>query len=112
MTGIKTMKLLLHLAALAALAMAQAPMTPPPPRLPHRTLSSDDANPNRKPQPDEILKEDHEKDLKDAAQLIALAEQLKQELEKNDRHVLSIASLKKTEEIEKLAKRIRSRLVH
>jgi hypothetical protein len=35
---------------------------------------------------------------------------LKEELEKNDRHVLSLTSLKKTEEIEKLAKRIRSRL--
>jgi hypothetical protein len=73
----------------------------------------DDASlPNGKSQQDEILKADHERDLKDAAQLIELAEQLKQELEKNDRHVLSISSLKKTEEIEKLAKRIHSRLVH
>ena len=66
--------------------------------------------PNGKSQQEEILKADHEKDLKDASQLIELAEQLKQELEKNDRHVLSVSSLKKTEEIEKIAKRIRSRL--
>jgi hypothetical protein len=34
------------------------------------------------------------------------------DLEKNDRYVLSIATLKKTEEIERLAKRIRDRLKH
>jgi hypothetical protein len=66
--------------------------------------------PNGKLQQDEILKEDHEKSIKDAAQLIDLAESLKRELEKDDTHVLSISSLKKTEEIEKIAKRIRTRL--
>jgi len=40
------------------------------------------------------------------------AEQLKIDLEKNDRYVLSMATLKKTDDIEKLAKRIRSRLRH
>ena len=68
--------------------------------------------PNGKSQQDEILKAEHEKSLKDAAALIDLAEQLKADLEKNDRHVLSVATLKKTEEIEKLAKRIRTRLHH
>lgn len=68
--------------------------------------------PNGKLQQEEILKADHEKSLKDAAQLIDLAESLKAELEKNDTQVLSISSLKKTEEIEKIAKRIRSRLKH
>ncbi len=66
--------------------------------------------PSGKSQQEEILKADHEKDLKDAAALVDLARQLKQELEKNDRHVLSVSSLRKTEEIEKLAKRIRQRL--
>ena len=114
------MKLLLRFAAAAALALAltpwAAPQVPLPPQVHpprQRPPAWDDANaPVGAPQQEEILKADHEKDLKDAAQLIALAEQLKQELEKNDRHVLSIASLKKTEEIEKLAKRIHSRMVH
>ena len=66
--------------------------------------------PNGKVQRDEILKADHEQNLKDAAQLADLAEQLKQDLEKNDRYVLSISTLKKTDEIEKLVKKIRSRL--
>jgi len=68
--------------------------------------------PNGKLRTDEILKEEHEKSLKDAAQLVELAESLKEEIEKDDAHVLSISSLKKTEEIEKIARRIRGRLKH
>jgi hypothetical protein len=68
--------------------------------------------PNGRMQRDEILKAEREQNLKDAAQLANLAEQLKQDLEKNDRFVLSISTLKKTDEIEKLAKKIRSRLRH
>lgn len=106
------MKLLLRYAATAGLALALT-MGAPQVRTPHQAPPAEGEVqlPNGKSQQDEILKADHEKDLKDAAQLIELAEQLKQELEKNDRHVLSISSLKKTEEIEKLAKRIHSRLV-
>ena len=63
-------------------------------------------------QRDEILKAEHEQNLKDSARLADLAEQLKQELEKNDRYILSVSSLKKTDEIEKLVKKIRSRLRH
>jgi hypothetical protein len=79
-------------------------------RLPDPSKPSDVRLPNGRLQQDEILKADHEKSVKDAAQLIDLAESLKQDLEKDDAHVLSISSLKKTEEIEKIAKRIRSRL--
>jgi hypothetical protein len=68
--------------------------------------------PNGKSQKDEILKSEHQQNLKDAAELADLAEQLKIDLEKNDRYVLSMATLKKTDDIEKLAKRIRSRLRH
>jgi hypothetical protein len=68
--------------------------------------------PNGKVQRYEILKAEHEQNLKDAAQLADLAEQLKQELEKNDRYILSVSSLKKTDEIENLVKKIRSRLRH
>ena len=57
-----------------------------------------------------LLKEDHRKSVADAGKLIQLSEELKSELEKNDRHVLSVSALKKTEEIEKIAKRIRGRM--
>lgn len=68
--------------------------------------------PNGKLQRDEILKADFQKSLDDARELSKLADELKADLEKNDRYVLSIATLKKTEEIEKLAKRIHDRLKH
>ena len=68
--------------------------------------------PNGKSQKEEILKAEHQQNIKDAADLAELAEQLKIDLEKNDRYVLSMATLKKTDDIEKLAKRIRARLRH
>ena len=68
--------------------------------------------PDGKSQKEEILKAEHQQNLKDAAELADLAEQLKIELEKNDRYILSMATLKKTDDIEKLAKRIRARLRH
>ncbi len=93
---------------LAALAYTAAPLARP--QQEHGEADRDVKLPSGKSQQEEILKADHQKDLKDAAALIELAEQLKQELEKNDRHVLSVSSLRKTEEIEKIAKRIRQRL--
>jgi hypothetical protein len=68
--------------------------------------------PNGKSQRAEILKAEREQNIKEAAQIVELAKDLQQELEKNESYVLSMASLKKTDEIEKLAKRIRGRLRH
>jgi hypothetical protein len=66
--------------------------------------------PNGKLQSEEILKEDYKKNLKDTQDLIELGEALKTSLEKNEQHVLSLADIKKTEDIEKLARRIRGRM--
>lgn len=71
---------------------------------------SESRMPNGKNQREEMLKADHAKSLEDATELLKLAEELKIELEKNDRHVVSVASIKKAENIEKLAKKIRGRL--
>jgi hypothetical protein len=68
--------------------------------------------PDGKSQKEEILKAEHQQNLKDAAELADLAEQLKADLEKNDRYILSVATLKKTDDIEKLVKKIRARLRH
>lgn len=87
--------------ALFAVLYGQNPIPPEPG--PHRL-------PNGKSQSEEILKADHEKSLKDAAELVRMAEDLKMELEKNDRYVLSLGAIKKTEEIEKIARRIRGRM--
>ena len=72
--------------------------------------ASDVKLPNGKSQQEEILKADYQKTLQDASELVRLAEQLQDDLIKEDRHVLSLASLKKTEDIEKLARKIRTRL--
>jgi hypothetical protein len=75
-------------------------------------LSGDAKLPNGKSQRDAILKAEHEQNLKDAAQLVDLSQQLQQDLEKNDTFVFSISTMKKTDDIEKLVKKIRSRLRH
>jgi len=84
---------------------AQFPHQEPPPPPDGETRL-----PNGKLQRDEILKVDYEKSLQDSRELARLAGELKTDLEKNDRFVLSLQTLKKTEEIEKLAKRIHDRM--
>jgi len=66
--------------------------------------------PNGKLQRDEILKADYEKNLRDAEEMTNLARSFEEDLEKDDRFVLSLSSLKKLDDIEKLTKRIRGRL--
>ena len=73
-------------------------------------VETDDRLPNGKSQKEAILKDDYRKSLEDSRELVKLAEDLQAELEKNDRYVISISEIRKTEDIEKLAKRIRGRL--
>lgn len=105
------MRLAIVLVMAGALA-APAQNPPPQPRPGEPETPEDVRLPNGKLQRDEILKAEYQKSLEDARELSRLAEDLKVDLEKNDRYVLSLATLKKTEEIEKLAKRIRDRLKH
>lgn len=94
----------LVLLALSTFCQAQAPDP-----LPHDS-PGEVRLPSGKLQKDEILRAEHEKNLADVADLVKLSEELKVDLEKNTQYVLSVASIKKTEEIEKLARRIRSRM--
>jgi hypothetical protein len=66
--------------------------------------------PSGKSQRQEILKADFAKTKADAAQLLDLAQQLKQELDRDDHNVLDLRAMKNAEEIEKLAKRIKDRM--
>ena len=66
--------------------------------------------PSGKSQRDEILKADHKKNIEETQKLAQLAEELRVEIEKTDKFVLSMGAIRKAEEIEKLAKRIRGRL--
>ena len=93
-----------------AMALSLPGQRPPRERPFPREVPEDVRLPNGKSQRDEILKAEYQKSIEDARELSKLSDELKTELEKNDRNVLSIATLKKTEEIEKIAKRIRERL--
>jgi hypothetical protein len=66
--------------------------------------------PNGKKQQDEILRADYERNLKDARELIDLAKSFELDLEKDERFVLSVSSLRKLDDMEKLTKRLRGRL--
>ena len=66
--------------------------------------------PNGKLQRDEILRADHEKNLEDAGKLVKAAEDLRMSLEKSEGYVLSLDMLKQTDDIERIARRIRTRL--
>jgi len=92
-------KTALLLLLLATLLPAQFPREEPEWKLP-----------SGKSQKEEILKADYEQSLRDAERLLKLSEEFKSELEKQGRHVLSVQTLRKIEEIERLARRIRSRL--
>jgi len=72
------------------------PSEPIPPNGPSRKLK--------------LMKESFEQTQKDTAQLYQLATELKQEMEKANEDVLSITVMKKAEEIEKLAEKIKNRM--
>jgi len=94
----------LFLTAVAPAALQQEP--------PYGHLEVDPKLPNGKSQRDEILKAEREDNIRDAAKLIDMASSLKADLEKSDRFVLSLDTVKKTDDIEKLVKKIRDRLRH
>ena len=86
-----------------------AQVAPPPGRGP--AIPDPDAKlPNGKSQREEILKADYQKNVEEATQLAKLAEELKSDLEKSDKNIVSIKNIKQTDEIEKLARTIRGRL--
>jgi len=96
------------LGILAGSVAAQAPV-PVPKR--HPSLKDGDDDPDAPKFGPKAILEANQKDIKkNVERLFQLASELKNEVEKTDSaQVLSLALLKKTEEIEKLAKDIRSR---
>src|SRR5947209_16643283 len=96
---------LLSVAASLAQLPDQNPQQHPPEPEPE-----DDKLPNGKSRRDLMAASDHKEAVKDAAQLVALANEIKADLDKAGAYVVPLATVKKTEEIEKLARRIRGRL--
>jgi Zn-dependent oligopeptidase len=104
---------LLTAGPVATLARAQALQLPeqPPLPLPNPPDHEEDRRlPNGRSQKDAIAKQEHQQALKDTDNLIAIAQQLKSELEKAGDYVIPLSCVKKTEEIERLARKIRGRL--
>jgi hypothetical protein len=66
--------------------------------------------PGGKLQSDEILKADHEANVKDLESMQRMIPAVLDDLKKNDPHVLSVQSLRQLEEIEKSARRVRGRM--
>lgn len=93
---------------LASLLTAQQPTPDFPKDFPKKDEPT--RLPNGKLQSEEILKEEHKKSLKDVADLKKLIDEFYTDFEKSDRHVVSVPMLKKLDEIEKRAKRIKGRL--
>lgn len=66
--------------------------------------------PNGKLQRDEIIQAEHKRNLEDADALARLAQEVKTDLDNSDSHVVSVKTLKKLDDIERLEKAIRGRL--
>jgi Xaa-Pro aminopeptidase len=88
----------------------QPPKPADDPSLPAGPASPEQTLPNGKKQRDMIVKDDYQKNLADSAQMTKLAEDLKAELESGDKYIVSVKAIKQAEEIEKLARNIRTRL--
>lgn len=91
-------------------ALGQSPQDPDSPLPPNPSETPDRKLPNGKSQNEAILKEDYKKNVRDAEALVKLAGELRDQIDKNQAYVLSLDTLKKTDEIEKLVKDIRNRL--
>ena len=80
------------------------------PQYPPREDKTEVILPSGKPQRQEILKADFAKSKAEAAELAELTQQLKEEIDKSEHQVLNLRIVKKAEEIERLARRIKDRL--
>jgi hypothetical protein len=63
-----------------------------------------------KTQKDAIAQSEHEKALKDAEELASLSNELRDDIKQIGNFAVPVPALKKTREIEKLARRLRSHL--
>ena len=66
--------------------------------------------PDGKSQKQEILKAEHKKSKEEAAELLTLAQELKDEIDKDPYQVVNLRLIKKAEDIEKLARNIKNRM--
>lgn len=99
------MRLVWVLALVSALAAPQRSR-----EFPRDSEANDVRLPSGKSQRQEMIKADHARSKSEAAELLELAQQLKEELEKSEYQVVNLKLVKKAEDIEKLARRIKDRM--
>jgi hypothetical protein len=94
--------------SLLTLPIASAAQKPEPPiiHLPPPLPTGDSHGKSK----EEIAEENREEAMRDADDLVRVSQELRDELKKAGSYVVSVPSVKKTKEIEKLARRIRGRL--
>jgi hypothetical protein len=99
--------------ALLPVLRARSSQDPQSPDAQHPKFPSTDDDPrlpDGKSQKNAIAKQQHEQALKEAENLITSARELRDQIKEAGTFVVPLDAVKKTEEIEKLAKRIRGRL--
>jgi hypothetical protein len=106
----------MFVAAIAAAwsAFAQFPQDvpgqPPLPEHGGRNKPDDAKLPNGKSRADAIAADEHKKAIKEADELVQEAEKLRDDIKNAGKFVVPLSAVRRTEEIEKLAKKIRGRL--
>jgi hypothetical protein len=95
-------------------AFAQFPQNvpdqPPLPEPAGRDKPDDAKLPNGKSRADAIAADEHKKAIAEADELVQTAQKLRDDLKTAGKFVVPVAAVRRTEEIEKLARRIRGRL--
>lgn len=110
-------RLLLIAILLAACGMAAAqnlPAAAPAPAARQQPAAADPApeNPGNAPAVAASLPQGQQQLLEHADQLVALAEQLKAEVSKTNQYTLSLRTLQRADDIEKLAKSLQKQIEH
>jgi hypothetical protein len=114
MSGSRRRALFAILSALGAVFLGRAPASaqnpvPGPPKLPRDDKTSEPSEPPAN-STKSLLEQNQKEIKKEIEKLYDLATQLKEEIEKTDSSaVLSVALVKKAEEVEKLARQIKER---
>jgi hypothetical protein len=107
----RTLLRLVPVAFVSTLLPAQSQIPPALPGL--REDGGDDLHLSEsKKRQNAMVKADYDQNIKDARELIDVAKAFEEDLERDDKYILSLNSLKKLDEIDKLAKRIRGRMKH
>ena len=102
------MRVFCLLAVTGALMLGQDPLDLPPVAPPGQPR--DLKLPDGKSQRDEIVKADYKRNLQDAAELVELSREIRDELQQSDAYIGPLKTVKKLEDLEKLSRNIRGRL--